>query len=216
MRESLLKSPKAAAICFLRRPLSEVFDRRAREVLKQTGADVQTGVNAIEVRPGAPVMVRDSVGHERAFDKVILALPLKRMRTLLPGATLPDSPEEGAIAGLLLRYAGPVMDELFFTAVGSPVQVVFNKSAVWGHQNADGSQVLELVISAAEREVKLGVERLSAELLPELAKLLPRVAQQCRSLASCAPRTDRGVGPVVVGNRNGDREPISSHRCTNP
>src|SRR5206468_7066315 len=33
-------------------------------------------------------------------------------------------------------------------------------------------QVIELVISAAEREVKLGVEKVAAELLPELAKLL--------------------------------------------
>src|SRR5262249_16609052 len=93
------------------------------------------------------------------------------------GAGWPDPPEEGAIAGLLLRFAGPVMDELFFTAVGSPVQIVFNKSAVWGRQAADGSQVIECVLSAAEREVKLGLERVAAELLPELAKLLPRVAQ---------------------------------------
>ena len=64
------------------------------------------------------------------FDRVVLAVPLKRMRALLPGAPLPASPQEGAIAGLLLRFAGPVMDEVFFTAVGSPVQIVFNKSAI--------------------------------------------------------------------------------------
>jgi uncharacterized protein with NAD-binding domain and iron-sulfur cluster len=37
--------------------------------------------------------------------------------------------------------------------------------------------VIELVISAAEREVRLGAERVAAELLPELAKLLPRVRE---------------------------------------
>jgi zeta-carotene desaturase len=68
------------------------------------------------------------------------------------------------------------MDELFFSAVGSPVQIVFNKTAIWG-KDKDGSQVLEVVISAAEREVKLGVERVAAELLPELVKLLPRIGQ---------------------------------------
>jgi hypothetical protein len=99
------------------------------------------------------------------------------MRAFLPEARLPDPPAEGAIAGLLLRFAGAVMDELFFTAVGSPVQIVFNKSAVWGQRAADGSQVIECVISAAEREVRLGVERVAAELVPELAKLLPRVKQ---------------------------------------
>src|SRR5262249_45103716 len=57
----------------------------------------------------------------------------------------------------------------------SPVQHVFNKSLIWGQATPDGPQVVELVISAAEREVRLGVERVAAELLPELAKLLPRV-----------------------------------------
>ena len=176
MRESLLKSPTASAVCFLRRPLSEVYDRRAKQILQKTGVDVQTGANVDDVVPGTRVSVRIA-GRPREFDKVILALPLKRMRALLPDADLPTPPEEGAIAGLLLRFAGPVMDDLFFTAVGSPVQIVFNKSAVWGHQAADGSQVIECVLSAAEREVKLGVERVAGELLPDLAKLLPRISQ---------------------------------------
>jgi len=77
---------------------------------------------------------------------------------------------------LLLRFAAPVMEEAVFTAVGSPVQTVFDKSAVWGGKSADGSQVIELVLSAAEREVKLGLERLTAEMLPALAKVLPRTA----------------------------------------
>jgi squalene-associated FAD-dependent desaturase len=176
MRESLLKSPEAAAICLLRRPLSDVFDRQAAKVLRAAGVEVCTGANVIEVGPGTPVVVRSSTQAPREFDRVILALPLKRMRAFLPGAALPEPPKEGAIAGLLLRFAAPVMDELVFTGVGSPAQTVFNKSAVWGRQEVDGSQVIEIVISAAEREVKLGVERLAAELLPALAKLLPRVA----------------------------------------
>lgn len=176
MRESLLKSPEAAAICLLRRPLSEVFDRQAAKVLREAGVEVCTGANVVEVSPGEPVVVRSSTHEPREFDRVILAVPLKRMRAFIPGAALPEPPEEGAIAGLLLRFAAPVMDELVFTAVGSPAQTVFNKSAVWGRPEPDGSQVIEIVLSAAEREVKLGIERLAAELLPELARLLPRVA----------------------------------------
>ena len=174
VRESLLRSPEAAAICLLRRPLSAVFDRLARQVLERVGIAVRTGENVVEVSPGAAVMVRATNGRKHVFDRVVLALPLKRMRGLLPGVELPPAPEEGAIAGLLLRFANPVMDELFFTAVGSPVQHVFNKSAILGLPT-DGTQVIEMVLSAAEREVRLGVERVAAELLPELAKLLPRV-----------------------------------------
>jgi squalene-associated FAD-dependent desaturase len=177
VRESLLKSARGAAICLLRCPLSAVFDRRAREVLQQAGVEVRTGEFVREVRAGDPVLVRGADGRGQPFDRAILALPLKRLRALLPNAELPPTQPEGAIAGLLLRFAQPVMAELFFTAVGSPVQIVFNKSAIWRQQPEDGSQLIELVISAAEREVRLGVERVTAELLPELAKLLPRVAQ---------------------------------------
>jgi uncharacterized protein with NAD-binding domain and iron-sulfur cluster len=172
VRQSLLKSGTAAAICLLRRPLSVVFDRHAQKALQDAGVDVRTGAVVSEVRPGTPVAVRS--GSMNEYDRVVLALPLKRMQALLPDVELPEPPQEGAIAGLLLRFAAPVMDELFFSAVGSPVQIVFNKSAIWDKAEG-GSQVIEVVISAAEREVKLGVERVAAEVLPELAKLLPRV-----------------------------------------
>jgi zeta-carotene desaturase len=180
VRQSLLKSGTAAAICLLRRPLSAVFDRHATKVLQNAGVDVRTGGAVSELRPGDPVTVRS--GGVSEYDKVVLALPLKRMRALLPDSDLPPPPVEGAIAGLLLRFAAPVMDELFFSAVGSLVQIVFNKSAIWNKAEG-GSQVIEVVISAAEREVKMGVERVAAELLPELAKLLPRVA--------CTPLLDK-------------------------
>jgi squalene-associated FAD-dependent desaturase len=175
LRETILKSPEASAICLLRRPLSAVFDQLAREVLCKSGATVRTGVEVSEVATGAVVTVRTAGGDTLPFDRVVLALPLKRMRALLPGAGLPKPPQEGAIVGLLLRFARPVMDELFFTAVGSPVQHVFNKSAIWRQDPADGTQVIELVISAAEREIRLGLDRVAAELLPELARLLRRV-----------------------------------------
>jgi squalene-associated FAD-dependent desaturase len=177
LRESLLKSPEAAAICLLRRPLSAVFDRLARAVLQRAGVTVRTGEGVSAVCPGTPVTVRTASGQAHSFARVVLALPLKRLRPLLSASGLPAPPEEGAIAGLLLRFAGPVMDEMFFTAVGSPVQHVFNKSLIWGQAAEGGPQVVELVISAAEREVRLGVERVAAELLPELARLLPRVRQ---------------------------------------
>ncbi|MBI3410574.1 MAG: FAD-dependent oxidoreductase [Planctomycetes bacterium] len=173
-RATLLKSPEASAICFLRRPLSDVFDRHARKILENAGVEVRTGAMVSAVNPGSPARVV-SADEKLAFDKIILALPLKYMRGLIPGAALPEPPGEGAIAGLLLRFAKPVMDEWFFTAVDSPVQEVFNKTTIWGQSPEDGSQIIELVISAAEREVRLGMEGVAEELLPELAKLLPAV-----------------------------------------
>jgi squalene-associated FAD-dependent desaturase len=183
-RESLLRSKHAADFCFLRRPLSAVFDRRAREVLSGAGIEVRTGTAVRAVRPGSPVIVISAETTHR-YRHVVLALPLTRQRALLGDLTqLPDAPPSGAIAGLLLKFARPVMDELFFMALDSPVQIVFNKTAIWhGQALADAPQLVEMVISGAEREARLGVERMTAELLPELAKLLPR-AQEAPVLAA--------------------------------
>jgi squalene-associated FAD-dependent desaturase len=176
-RESLLKSKHAADFCFLRRPLSAVFDRHAGAVLAAAGVEVRTGAAVRGVRPGSPPVVVSE--EERTYENVVLALPLKYQRTLLAGSPpLPDPPPDGPIAGLLLRFARPVMEELFFMALDSPVQIVFNKTAIWHcSAAADAPQMVEVVISGAGREARLGVGRMTAELLPELAKLLPRARE---------------------------------------
>jgi squalene-associated FAD-dependent desaturase len=177
-RESLLKSKHAADFCFLRRPLSAVFDRQARAVLAAAGVEVRMATVVRAVRPGSPPVIEVGDG-EQSGRSVVLALPLKRMRVLLPEPQrLPEPPPDGAIAGLLLKFARPVMEELFFLALDSPVQVVFNKTAIWeGRATAGVPQLVEVVISGAGREARLGVERVTAELLPELAKLLPGVRE---------------------------------------
>ncbi len=174
-RESLLKSKHAADFCLLRRPLSAVFDRRAREALTAAGVDVRTGCAVRAVRPGSPVVVL--AGSEEPCGRAVLAVPLKRQRVLLGDeCRLPQPPPDGPIAGLLLKFAAPVMDELFFMAFDSPVQIVFNKTAIWeGESREDAPQLVEVVVSGAGREVRMGAQRMTAELLPELAKLLPRV-----------------------------------------
>jgi squalene-associated FAD-dependent desaturase len=182
-RESLLKSKHAADICFLRRPLSEVFDRQARVALAEAGVEVLAGELVRQVRPGDRVAVtleRDGDRRERSFERVVLALPLRRARALLPDdGRLPEPPEDTPIAGLLLKFARPVTNDLFFAALESPVQWVFNKTAVWTGRDraADGSQVLELIISGAERETELGGDAVAAALIPALGELLPAVAR---------------------------------------
>jgi squalene-associated FAD-dependent desaturase len=174
-RESLLKSKHAADFCFLRRPLSVVFDRRAREALAAAGAKVRLGSAVRAARPGSPPALVLADAPEPC-ERVVLAVPLERQRALLgDDCPLPPPSSDGPIAGLLLKFAAPVMDELFFMALDSPVQIVFNKTAIWeGVARVGAPQLVELVMSGAAREVRLGVERMKAELLPELAKLLPR------------------------------------------
>ena len=178
-RESLLQSRHAADICFFLCPLSAVFDRQARTILTTAGVDVRTGAMVHEVVPGSPIRVTRS-GPEgnitNSFDRVVLALPTHRWPRLLKGHAWPASAGDSAIAGLLLKFARPVMEELFFSVLDNPVQTIFNKTALWGKSPvSEDHQILELVISGAAREIRLGVDAVSEELLPEVTKVLPRV-----------------------------------------
>jgi squalene-associated FAD-dependent desaturase len=203
VRMSILDSPESSGICLLRRPLSAVFDRHTRAVLREAGVDVRTSEGIGAVTPGNPVTLYTRRGVAYTFDRVILALPREYVEALLPQIDLPQPPGQGAIAGLLLRFARPVMTELFFTAIGTPLQHVFNKTAIREETPPDGSQVLELVLSAAEREVQLGLEALSAELLPALGQVLPAVRQTpvlARRLVIHGTATFR-VSPGAESNR---------------
>jgi hydroxysqualene dehydroxylase len=174
-RESLLGTRHAADICFFRRPLSAIFDRLARQTLQVAGVTIRTGIAVSHVAPGSPVTVR-LPGEVQTFDRVILALPRQRQRSLLTGIELPETRGTGAIAGLLLKFARPVMDGMFFLGLDGPIQIVFNKTAIWKRAGEDGAQVIELVISGATREAKMGVEAVKGEYLPALTKLLPAVS----------------------------------------
>ena len=174
-RESLLKSRHAADICFFHRPLSDIFDRQARQEFQRTGVELLLGTLVQSLQPGSPPTVTLSGQEPRSFDRVILALPGSRMKKLLPHQTqLPQAPADTAIAGLLVKLNQPVMKDLFFAALESPIQWVFNKTAIWYGRNwQDGCQILELIISGAEEESRRGGKRVAEELLPALGRLLP-------------------------------------------
>src|SRR5262249_14143037 len=98
VRLTLLDSPQAAAICFLRRPLSAVFDRLARQVLENAGVNMRLGQSVSAIQPGKSVSVSAN-GEIEKFDRVILALPVKRLHSLFHDAIPCGSPGPGAIAG---------------------------------------------------------------------------------------------------------------------
>lgn len=181
-RESLLKSRHAADICLLRVPLSAVFDRRARAVLAEAGVSVLTGAAVHALHPGAKPRVEwrtDDGAQAMDCDRVLLAMPARARRALLPGgpgkSALTPGSDDSAIAGLLLKFARPVMTESFFSALNSEIQWVFNKSWVRREENSDGAQTIEIVISGANQECAEGGEKVAARLLPALAQLLPAV-----------------------------------------
>jgi squalene-associated FAD-dependent desaturase len=174
-RNSLLHSKHAADICMFRAPLSEIFDRRAQAALRGAGVKLRLGEAVKPITPGAAVEIIAAAATPEKFDRALLTAPVPALAELLPAEIRPPAdPGRCAVAGLLLRYPRAVMDELFFAALDSPVQWVFNKSAIWKQSAADGSQLVELVISGAERECAAGADAVQKELQPALERLLPR------------------------------------------
>ncbi len=175
-RKSLLHSKHAADICMFRAPLSDIFDRRAQTALRGVGVKLRMSEAVQGIVPGASVEIITAVAHTaEIFDRALLTVPVPSLAELLPEEIkAPAEPGRCAVAGLLIQYPQVVMDDLFFAALDSPVQWVFNKSAIWNRPASGGSQLIEIVISGAEKECSAGADEVQKELLPALAELLPR------------------------------------------
>lgn len=178
-RESLLHSRHAADIRTVRVPLGAIFDRRARVALAEAGVRVRAGCIVRAVAPGRPARVDwrnpDGTRESAEFSAVILAVPAGAAAGICPGFfTAPPPPPDAAIAGLLVKFPRPVMDEPFIAALDSPIQWVFNKSLLRGETGP--AQTLEIVISGAGRECAAGGAAVTAELLPALRALFPAAA----------------------------------------
>ncbi len=106
-------------------------------------------------------------------DGVVLALPPQRVAAACPAA-LPRDPGLGAspIVNVHVWYDRPVMDEPFTAVVDSPVQWIFNRTAMGGGDGA--SHHLAISISGARDEVDVPRAELAEAMSAELAVLLPR------------------------------------------
>ncbi|KUJ38736.1 phytoene dehydrogenase [Streptomyces albus subsp. albus] len=186
-RTGLLTEPGAADIGWAHVPLGELHDTRARAALDRAGVRV-------ELRTRATAVTRTEAGHwcvttENAAhggrrldaDTVVLAVPQREAHGLLPAGAL-DDPDRllrigtAPILNLHVVYDRTVLRRPFFTAIGSPVQWVFDRTESSGLSRAPGgagSQYLAVSQSAARQDIDRPVAELRDRYLPELARLLP-------------------------------------------
>src|SRR5262249_60327388 len=95
---------RVSPFCLPRGSLSWVVVRRARATLSASGVEVRTGTAVAGVIPGEAVQVRIRSGEALAFHRVVLAVPPKYVRGLLPAAELPEPPAGGARGGVGVRF----------------------------------------------------------------------------------------------------------------
>ncbi|MGP3775580.1 hydroxysqualene dehydroxylase HpnE [Streptomyces sp. SDT5-1] len=185
-KTGLLSEPGAADIGWATVPLGELHDTLARKALDSAGVrtELRTRVTsisrtdngrwAVEV-PAGP----DGPGEVLHADSVVLAVPQREAHGLLPDGALDDADRlldigTAPILNLHVVYGRKVLKRPFFTAVGSPVQWVFDRTDASGvARTLPGAQYLAVSQSAAQDEIDAPVAELRERYLPELERLLP-------------------------------------------
>ncbi|WUI02179.1 hydroxysqualene dehydroxylase HpnE [Spirillospora sp. NBC_00431] len=171
-RRALFGRADAADIGLPLVPLEELHGGPALRRIAEMGGTVRLK-SKVEAVTTDPKVVVDGV--PMAADAVIMAVPHEAAARLLPAQALPDplrwhELDASPIVNVHVVYDRKVLDEPFAAAVGSPVQWVFDRTAVSGLR---GGQYLAISLSAADRWIDMPTAELRARFVPELRRLLP-------------------------------------------
>ncbi|WP_369194841.1 hydroxysqualene dehydroxylase HpnE [Streptomyces djakartensis] len=176
-RTGLLSDPGAADIGWASVPLGDLHDGLARKALDSAGVrtELRTRVTSVRAQPDGRWHV-DVPGETLHADAVVLAVPQREAHGLLPGGALDDPGRllrigTAPILNVHVVYDRTVLTRPFFTALGSPVQWVFDRTEASGLREG---QYLAVSQSAAQDEIDAPVAVLRERYLPELERLLPR------------------------------------------
>ncbi|MGW6457327.1 hydroxysqualene dehydroxylase HpnE [Streptomyces sp. NPDC055078] len=175
-KTGLLSEPGAADIGWARVPLGELHDTFARKALESAGVRTEAGARVRSVaRAGHGRWQVETDGELLEADTVVLAVAQREAHALLPEGAIADPDRlldigTSPILNIHVRYDRKVLRRPFFTALGSPVQWVFDRTEASGLK--DG-QYLALSQSAAHQEIDAPVAELRERYLPELERLLP-------------------------------------------
>jgi squalene-associated FAD-dependent desaturase len=136
-------------------------------------------------RPVDPALdatdAQDMAATELPVDAVVLAVPHEVAARLIPRGALPAATVDGwsglgasPIVNVHVIYDRPVMSLPFAAAVDSPVQWVFDRTAISGlDRSGTGQQYLAISLSAADEYVDVPAAQLREQFVPALADLFP-------------------------------------------
>ncbi|WP_405574243.1 hydroxysqualene dehydroxylase HpnE [Streptomyces sp. NBC_01167] len=209
-KTGLLSEPGAADIGWARVPLGDLHDTLARKALDSAGVrtELSTRVRSVSRADHGRWHV-DIAGERLEADTVVLAVPQREAHDLLPEGAVEDPDRlldigTAPILNIHVVYDRKVLRRPFFTALGTPVQWVFDRTEASGLTEG---QYLALSQSAAQDEIDTPVAELRARYLPELERLLPAArGAQVRDFFVTRERTatfapSPGVGRLRPGAR---------------
>lgn len=205
-QEGFLRTTRGSAIGWSRVGLTRLVDPAARAFLEARGGRVLSGLGVSEA---GPTGVRLGDGEWIPADAVVLALPPGRAHEVCPAAVAPPGGlASSPIVNVHLWYDRPVMDEPFTAVVDSPVQWIFNRTAMG--DRAEGGHHLAISISGARREIEVPRDELAAQIRAELEHLVPaaRGAELVATAVVKEPQATFAAGPGQAAHRPATATPL--------
>ncbi len=218
LQEGLLKRPSDASIGMSRVGLTSLAGEPGGRFLEEHGGKLVTskGVRSINVENGAVDSVELSDGSSLRTDSYVSALPFDVLLEVLPKdvsngvffagiSGLTSSP----IIGLHLWYDRPIMTQDFVAFLDSPVQWVFNRSAIQGSDEDQGQHIC-ISVSGAWEYVDKPKEDLRELFSAEMERLFPAAsgARIERSLVVKQPNATFRCVPGSARHRPSQTTPI--------
>lgn len=206
-RTGMLDTTTGGDIGIPQRPLGELHGTAAHRALSEAGVKVllRSKARAIrETETGLQVAFDSGTGQSTVeAEAVVVAVPHHAAATLLAELGLPavDSwPGLAAspIVNVHALYDRPVMDVPMAAVIDSPLQWVFDRSAI--ARAPRGSQYLAVSLSAAQDYIDTRTEDLRTRFLPALAAVFPR-ARQAELLDFFVTREPRATFRQAPGTR---------------
>jgi squalene-associated FAD-dependent desaturase len=207
-RTGLLDTADASDIGIPTVPFRRLHAEPAAAALEAAGGSVYASTPIRSVGPNRQLVFDDGTVEAEA---VILAVPHEAVAAIAPPgsvdveamAALGASP----IVNLHIHYDRRVLDEPLATALGSPVQWVFDRTAASGAQEG---QLVAVSLSHAVDAIGVSVAELRGRYLPALERLLPaaRGAQVLDFAVTHEPRATFKAVPGTAKLRPGPRTAV--------
>jgi squalene-associated FAD-dependent desaturase len=171
-KTALLGRADAADIGIATVPLGELHGTLAADRIRRTGGDVRLRAKVDAVEPGPKIVVD---GEPAAADAVVVAVPHRAAASLVPAEACPGQARwsglgSSPIINVHVVYDREVTGLPFAAAVGSPVQWVFDRTAVSGLARG---QHLAVSVSAADRWIGLPTAEIRTVFTAALEDLFP-------------------------------------------
>ncbi|MFI0479480.1 hydroxysqualene dehydroxylase HpnE [Actinomadura sp. 9N215] len=168
-------------------PLGELHGTIAAAKIEAGGGGVRLGAKVTAIEDGPKLLVN---GEPVSADAVVVAVPHRAASSLVPADACPGRADwaglgSSPIVNVHVVYDRPVLDEPFVAAIGSPVQWVFDRTAISGTSSGqfrgergvaspqETGQYLAVSVSAADRWIDTPTAELREVYLAELERLFP-------------------------------------------